>query len=311
MAIIDELNNLGDAVRERSGLTEKMTMSQMADVVRNIPQPDLSPYATIEYVDESIANIDIPEVDLSNYSTTEEMNQAISASKYRIAQGLFYDMNNNAIGVSVNSTGRLVFNNGRLDINQNNLFAINNNIDVINNQIEGYIPVEGANTISAVPSVMTNEALDQWINKMISGTRQINFLFQGNGMGFGTTLAPNTLFDYSMPNGKTYSFAMDFTNGFGPNMISSTGITGFYLCYNGNYTFDIILISNGKSLPAITAMRITEVNTNPSFAHFWPDNGFRRYNNNGMMFVGLNDSYINNLIDNKLSGIAMAEEVEV
>lgn len=39
MALIDKLNNLGDAVRERSGLTDKMTLEQMAQQVKDIPYP--------------------------------------------------------------------------------------------------------------------------------------------------------------------------------------------------------------------------------------------------------------------------------
>jgi hypothetical protein len=39
MALIDKLNNLGDAVRERSGATEKMTLEQMAQQVKDIPYP--------------------------------------------------------------------------------------------------------------------------------------------------------------------------------------------------------------------------------------------------------------------------------
>jgi hypothetical protein len=39
MALIDKLNDLGDAVRERSGVTEKMTLEQMAQQVKDIPYP--------------------------------------------------------------------------------------------------------------------------------------------------------------------------------------------------------------------------------------------------------------------------------
>ena len=39
MALIDKLNDLGDAVRERSGLTDKLTLEQMAEVVKDIPYP--------------------------------------------------------------------------------------------------------------------------------------------------------------------------------------------------------------------------------------------------------------------------------
>jgi hypothetical protein len=39
MALINKLNDLGDAVRERSGLTDKLTLEQMAKVVKDIPYP--------------------------------------------------------------------------------------------------------------------------------------------------------------------------------------------------------------------------------------------------------------------------------
>ena len=39
MAIINELQNLGDAVRERTSTTALLTMNEMADKVRKIPYP--------------------------------------------------------------------------------------------------------------------------------------------------------------------------------------------------------------------------------------------------------------------------------
>ncbi len=38
MALIDKLQSLGDAVRERSGHTDKMTLDEMAIVIKTIPQ---------------------------------------------------------------------------------------------------------------------------------------------------------------------------------------------------------------------------------------------------------------------------------
>ena len=84
MALINQLNNLGDAVRERSGLTDKLTLEEMADVVRNIPQPDLSPYATKEYVDEKIDNLDIPETDMSDYYNREETEEVAERTVSRM-----------------------------------------------------------------------------------------------------------------------------------------------------------------------------------------------------------------------------------
>lgn len=301
MAIIDELNNLGDAVRERSGLTEKMTMSQMADVVRNIPQPDLSPYATIEYVDEAVANIDIPDVDLSDYSTTEEMNEAIGRSRYNIGQGLFYNQPNNMIGVNLMNSGKLVINNGMLDVNQNNLFTVQNQYVVVNSQVNNIPVVSGINTVTVSPMIV-GEELQNWINKMIQSPRNVLINMRMGQMGFGNAVIPNTLLDYTLPNGKTYSFAMDMTNVLGPNIQQSTGFTSLFIGFNGD-TFDIVFESNGKGVPPITMISFAEFTTNPSFAHFWPDNAFRRYNNGNMMIIGLNDDYINNLIDIKIADL--------
>ena len=59
MAITDKISAVADATRARSGYTEPMTLDEMAVIIENIPQPDLSPYATIEYVDEQIKTIEL------------------------------------------------------------------------------------------------------------------------------------------------------------------------------------------------------------------------------------------------------------
>jgi hypothetical protein len=59
MAITDKISAVADATRARSGYTEPMTLDEMAVIIENIPQPDLTPYATIEYVDEQIETIEL------------------------------------------------------------------------------------------------------------------------------------------------------------------------------------------------------------------------------------------------------------
>lgn len=41
MALINQLNNLGDAVRERTATTDKLTLEQMAEVIKAIPYPEV------------------------------------------------------------------------------------------------------------------------------------------------------------------------------------------------------------------------------------------------------------------------------
>jgi hypothetical protein len=109
-----------------------------------------------------------------------------------------------------------------------------------------------------------------------------------------------------MPNGKFYNAVFNLTGALGPNIQQATGITELYIGAI-NQKYDLIIVSNGTAVPPITYVSMSQYSSNPSLAHFWPDNAFRRYNNGNMMVVGLNDNYINGLIDNRLSMIGTAE----
>lgn len=88
MAIINELQNLGDAVRERAGIEDLLTINQMADVVANIPQPDLTPYAKKEEVEETLKDYTtITQVNekLTDYATIAYVDEAVSDSGGSVA----------------------------------------------------------------------------------------------------------------------------------------------------------------------------------------------------------------------------------
>lgn len=109
-----------------------------------------------------------------------------------------------------------------------------------------------------------------------------------------------------MPNGKFYNMVFNLTSVLGPNIQQATGITELYIGAI-NQKYDLIIVSNGTAVPPITYVSMSQFSSNPSFAHCWPGNGFRRYNNGNMMFVEVNADYVNNLIDNRLSMIGTAE----
>lgn len=81
MAIINELRNLGEAVRERTSTTDLLTMEQMAEKIRNIPYPQTDtititangtylPPTGIDGYREIVANI---EPDYSDIPACEEV----------------------------------------------------------------------------------------------------------------------------------------------------------------------------------------------------------------------------------------------
>lgn len=295
-------------------LTEEDKKEIAALIEGEIIEPDLSGYATEDYVDNAIANIDIPEVDLSNYSTTDEMNQAISASKYNIGQGLMYNQNNNSVNVALVNSGRLIINNGALDVRQEGLFNQQSQTMIINNEFDGGFAItEGVNSYPDIFPMMDSSTLSNWITNIQNNPRPINIsLRMGSGMGFGNSAVPVISNFTQAPNGIAYPVLFDMSAVLGPNIQSATGFTQIFLGFTyATNKFDLIIVSNGTTIPPITVLQMSEVNSNPSFAHFWPDDAFRRYNNGNMMIIGLNDNYINGLIDNRLSSIGVAEEVEV
>lgn len=71
MALINQLNNLGDAVRERTSTTEKLTLEQMAETIKAIPYPEVEETTITENgvyeptgdgFSKVTVSIDIPEV---------------------------------------------------------------------------------------------------------------------------------------------------------------------------------------------------------------------------------------------------------
>lgn len=314
----------------RDGVDYVLTQADKQEIAGMVDLGDvkLDDYATIQYVDEAVANIDIPEVDLSDYptreevsglipdvdlsdySTTEQMNEAISASRYNIGQGLFYNQPNNMIGVNLMNSGRLIINNGMLDVRQEGLFVAQNNRIIFEEAVDN-APVEaGVNTLYEFEPDIPLEEFHAFMNMMLQQPQQLMItLRMGQQMGFSNTVVPEMLVQTEMPNGKFYNVVFNLTGALGPNIQQATGITELYIGAI-NQKYDLIIVSNGTAVPPITYVSMSQFSSNPSMAHCWPGNGFRRYNNGNMMFVEVNADYVNNLIDNRLSMIGTAEAGE-
>lgn len=281
MALIDKLTDLGDAVREVSGVEEKMTLDQMSYTLRNLPQPDMSEYAT-----------------------KVEMEEAIAANRYNVGQGLFYDQSRNLIGINMNNAGRLVLNNGVLDVNQSNLFNNVNQKLIFSEAVEAPISA-GVNTLYEFEPDVPLEEFHAFMNQMLQSPQPLNLVIRmGSQMGIGNTVVPEVLVQQEMPNGKFYNVVFNFTNMIGPNIQSATGFQEIYIGAI-NQKYDLIIVSNGQSIPPITMVEMSQNSTNPSLAHFWIGNGnqFRRYGYNGLNLIEINEDYINMLIDNKIANL--------
>ena len=66
--LLDRINEIDESIEE--------TVDRWLE--ENPPEVDLSAYATVDYVDEAVSNVDILEVDLSGYYTKEEVDNTIA-----------------------------------------------------------------------------------------------------------------------------------------------------------------------------------------------------------------------------------------
>ena len=252
---------------------------------------------------------EIIEPDLSGYATTDYVDETISANKYKIGQGLFHNLDNNVIGVR--TRGAIVIDNGYVALNTNNLFTKDNSYFVISGSIN--VVPSGEMVVFNRPPKQTVEDTETWLANVTANATPIFLGITAGGYGLGGTIKPVIEQGTTAINGETYDYVINMSGILGPNIQASTGMTEVYVCYRGGNFTVIIVRDTSISLGAITYLDFGIRDINYSLAHHWIGNRnqFRTYNNNGTLYLELNENYINNMIDNKLSGIAMAEEVSV
>ena len=248
---------------------------QEIQAIKGTPGQDGKDYVLTQTDKQEIAGL----VDLVDYSTTEQMNEAIGRSKYNIGQGLMYNQQDNSVNVRLMNSGRLILNNGMLDVRQEGLFVAQNNRIIFEETVDNVPIVAGVNTLYEFEPDIPLEEFHAFMNQMLQQPQQLMItLRMGQQMGFSNTVVPEMMVQTEMPNGKFYNAIFNLTGVLGPNIQQVTGITELYIGAI-NQKYDLIIVSNGTAVPPITYVSMSQFSSNPSLAHFWPGNGFRRYNN--------------------------------
>ena len=74
--VYESIDNTETAIEDMSDILEKWKQEVIEGI--DIPEPDLTGYATESYVDEAIASIDIPEVDFTGYATETYVDEKVA-----------------------------------------------------------------------------------------------------------------------------------------------------------------------------------------------------------------------------------------
>lgn len=262
MALTDKLTAIGDAVRSQTGITEPMTLDEMAVAITNFE----------------------------------------GGKEYNWGRGLQYDETNNVVRVNAGST--IGFNqSGRMDVYQGNLFITGSTHRVVNADVGPVamnIEVVGIN----VPFDDTN-----WFANLTTND-VIDIKFSTADMGMGGAKTPNSIVQSAVGmDGITYAYLLDLSGVIGPNMAAGTGFNKIEVGYNeGSITF-LIRRDISIALGDIIHIDFGKQETEKSFAHYYIRRP-RQFVIEGQRIM-INEDYINELIDNKIDAIPVAEEVSV
>lgn len=109
--IIDEAGNIIFRVDKDGTHTTSMTLNGKEVATKEyvegiIPEVDLTGYATEEYVDEAVANIDIPDVDFTGYATEDFVTGAIDSAKEELSESIVAESNEWKV---VDEAGNIIF----------------------------------------------------------------------------------------------------------------------------------------------------------------------------------------------------------
>jgi hypothetical protein len=231
---------------------------------------------------------------------------------YKIGDGL-YHADNNEIGVMIDGT--MGINDiGEIGVNENNLFAINNMFMPVDTMLD-HFSTGNTRIVFGVGSQFGPEDTNAFIADMANNEVALLMNIRTNTDGWGSTIVPEVMENATAVNGETFDYIFNMTDFMGPNTRENLGIIGVYVCYKVEDNLFRIIIDRNKadSFGELEYVGFGLYESERTLAHYFigRERQFRTFNDDGRMILEINEDYINDLIDEKLSGIAMAEEVSV
>lgn len=290
MALTDKLTAIGDAVRSQTGITEPMTLDEMAVAITNFEggggyEPD----------NNSII--------LTEEETLEVNPEWINSKLPRYGRGLAYD----GAVVRMNSDGTIGYDaNNRAIVNQNNIFIKGGSNWILSEHID--------------PTPMNNEFnliefeanLDDWFANLQNG-QIVRIRLRTAEMGFGGGTRA-TIERGIEVRGTVYDYYINLSGTLAPQQVEQLGITAIAVGYNSNFVSFMIERNTAVELDDIVMVELGDEVSIRSLAHYWIGRE-RQWKITNSGNIEINEDYINELIDMKLADmpvddIPSGEEVE-
>lgn len=272
MALINQLNNLGDAVRERTNTDQLYTLDEMAETIRNIPAgTEFYPGKALYLSDEGELGVNFE----NTLGVNSENQLGVIQENLYVIKDSYLPINYN-IGPFAANTDLIVFGVG-MRYSQTEVEAWLAEMASNPENLHLYIgTTSGGFGGKTRPSVQTDAVA-------VNG-QTFNYIFNmSNAIGPNTQTTLGVYGVYVCYNIGEGRFRIMIER----DVVKAMGdINRFEWGINNT----------------VQSMAHYFIGRNSQF---------NRYRNNGTDYIEINENYINSLIDNKLDAIQMAEEVSV
>lgn len=233
----------------------------------------------------------------------------------RTREGLWQNTMNGGerVEIGVNAGYGLRFNDGMLEADENQLFSNDNSAYPAQGEIGGRLDISPIQW-----GLDTEDWASDWVNNVVNDTPPLHLRFEverdGEYFGYAGSCGYQATQNGTANNGSVFDWLWDMTDALGEDVNAEVGIEKIEVGYSANDNQFFIIVSLGDTTKgySLQYVRFGVRDKNPTLAHYcmgdWSK--WETYEKDGMMFANINEEWINQLIDNKLSSIGVAEEGE-
>ena len=322
-AVVRSVNGeTGDVVLEIPSIEGLATVEYVDQKASDV---DLTGYATEQYVNQKVAEAQMGgDVSLDDYALKSEVPAKVSQLEndagyitaedippceggpdYIFGEGLGYNEQENVIFLRGDDT--VYFPYGVLSVNQDSLFTSGGFECVAESFWDEFKSIFGE--VWSVNVIKMKSPDDvQWFFENARGKTVITEVILEDGW-FNANGEPVYFTNAQGADGVMYDVLLDMRDRIEPYMREEFGVIGIQIGYVGGEAYFIVQMESGREIHGVRGVRIGESNIRRSLAHNYVGSydHFRVENE----FLYLNEDYIYQMIDRKISDIPRAEEVSV
>lgn len=232
-----------------------------------------------------------------------------------VRDGLWQDVNDGGQfrRIGVNTGYGLHIEDGMVSVNENELFSNDNSAYPAQGEIGGSLDISPIQW-----GLNTEDWAGDWVSHAVEDMPRLHLRFEverdGEYFGFAGNTHPEPIQNGTTANGSQFDWVWDMTHALGEDTNAEIGIEKIEMGYSANDNQFFIVVSLGDTSKGYNLMyvRFGVRDKNPTLAHYcmgdWSK--WETYEKDGMMYANVNEEWINQLIDNRLSSIGVAEEGE-